>query len=505
VTAATRPAPVTAHPARLEGRYLAALPAGIRRPAYDRTRLEPGIVHLGIGAFHRAHQAVYVDDLLHKRFGPWGIIGISLRHGAVRDALEPQDGLYTLVVRESARVDYRVIGSVRSVLLASENPEAVLRCLTAPATRLVTATVTEKGYCLAPGGRLDPDHPEIKRDLEAPHSPTSAIGFLVEALRRLRAAGTAPPTILSCDNLPANGRTLRRALLDYASLRGGDLAGWIEETVAVPSTMVDRIVPATTDADRAEVKAALSVEDLGAVVGEPFSQWVIENRLGDGFPNLTEVGVELVPDVAPHERMKLRMLNGCHSSIAYLGQLAGYEFVADALDDPNLRRFLERMMAEEIAPTLPEFPMRQLAAYGAQLVRRFENRAIRHRTWQIAMDGSQKLPQRLLGTIEDRLRSNASVARLTLAVASWMRFLGGKDDRGQAIAVSDPRAEELTRWAGLPQGDGDIVANLVDRSGIFPAALQRSESFRRELVDAVALLRRVGVREALKRSAYGGA
>jgi fructuronate reductase len=504
VTAAPQVWAATAPRARLDDRCLAALPAGIRRPTYDRARLEPGIVHIGIGAFHRAHQAVYIDDFLHKQFGPWGIVGISLRHGAVRDALEPQGGLYTLVERESSHIDYRVIGSVVSVLLATQDPEAVLRRLTVPATSLVTVTVTEKGYCLAPGGRLDPDHPEIRRDLEARHAPRSAIGFLVEALRRIRAAGTAPPSILSCDNLPSNGRTLHRALVDFAALRSDDLAGWIEGTVAVPSTMVDRIVPATTDADMAEVKTALAIEDRGPVVGEPFRQWVVENRLGHGFPNLAEAGVEIVADVAPHERMKLRMLNGCHSSIAYLGQLAGHEFVADAMDDRSLRRFLERMMAEEVAPTLLEFSGQRLAGYAAQLIRRFENRAIRHRTRQIAMDGSQKLPQRLLGTVEDRLRKHASIARLALAVAAWVRFLGGKDDRGRAIEVSDPRARELTAWAEMSQSDDEIVANLVDRSGIFPAAVQQSEIFRRELVQAVALLRGVGVREALKRPAYGG-
>ncbi|HYB10432.1 MAG TPA: mannitol dehydrogenase family protein, partial [Alphaproteobacteria bacterium] len=274
--AAAETSPVTTRAVRLDSRHLATLPAAIRVPAYDRNRLEAGIVHLGIGAFHRAHQAVYIDDLLHKRFGPWGITGISLRQATVREALEPQDGLYTVVSRERARADYRVIGSVKSVLVATENPEAVLRCLTAPATRVVTITVTEKGYCFATDGRLDSNHPEIKHDLAAPRAPTSTIGFLVEALRRIRASGKAAPTIVSCDNLPSNGSTLRRTLIDFASLHADGLAAWIEGSVAVPSTMVDRIVPAATEADRAEVKSALAVEDRGTVVGEPFSQWVVE-------------------------------------------------------------------------------------------------------------------------------------------------------------------------------------------------------------------------------------
>ena len=488
------------HP-RLEARWLKDLPSEVRGLSYDRNRIDTGIVHLGIGAFHRAHQAVYLDDLLSKEVEPWGIVGVSLRHSAVRDALEPQDGLYTLVVRHDSRTEYRVIGSVKSVLVAPEDPEAVIRRLAAPSTRLVTLTVTEKGYCLAPDGKIDPALPEIGHDLKTPDRPKSAVGFIVEALRRIRDAETPPPTILSCDNLPSNGRALRQALIDFAARRDEKLANWIERNAAIPSSMIDRIVPATTEADLAEVEAVLTFADWGAVVGEPFSQWVIEDRLGDRFPPLAGVGAEIVPDVGPYERMKLRMLNGCHSSIAYLGQLAGCEYVCDALAEPCLRHFIERMMVEEIAPTLSHFSNGRLNSYGAELMRRFANRAIRHRTWQISMDGSQKLPQRLFATIEDRLRSGASIKRLTLAVAAWIEFLGGKDDRGRPIDVSDPYARDLTRWADVQQSEAQIVANLVDRSGIFPESLRRSERFRRKLVDALALLRRLGAKEALKQYA----
>ncbi|HLI14200.1 MAG TPA: mannitol dehydrogenase family protein [Alphaproteobacteria bacterium] len=489
---------------RLGARSLAAAPLHVARPRYDRAELTAGIVHIGIGAFHRAHQAVYVEDLLERRFGPYGIIGVSLRSPSVRDALAPQDGLYTLIQRDGARTDFRIVGSVKQVLVAPENPAAVLDALTASATRLVTITVTEKGYCLAPDGRLDLAHPEIVHDLAHPATPRSAVGFLVEALHRIRAAGLRPPTILSCDNLPSNGDTLRRALRDFAARRDGELARWIEDAVAVPASMIDRIVPATTAADRAEVAEALGLEDRGAVVAEPFRQWVVESDLAPGMPALDEVGVELVTNIAPYERMKLRLLNGCHSALAYLGQLAGYEYVADAMGDPALRRFLDRMMRMEIAPTLAEFSPGRLADYAAQVLARFGNRAVKHRTWQIAMDGSQKLPQRLLGTIADRLRAGAPLGRLALAVAAWMRFLGARDDRGMPIAISDPRADELMAWAAPGQSDAAIVGNLLDRSRIFPPELAASPVLRQALTGALSSLRERGAKEVLRMPAYGG-
>jgi fructuronate reductase len=491
-------------PARLSARTLAGLPASVVRPHYERGRLGSGVVHLGIGAFHRAHQAVYLDELIGRHRGAFGILGVSLRHANVRDALEPQDGLYTFLVRDGRHTTCRVIGSVLRVLVAPEDPETVLRNLTDPATRLVTLTVTEKGYCLAPGGRLDARHPEIARDLARPEAPRTAIGFLVEALSRIRAAGTSPPTLLSCDNLPSNGHLLRAALVDFAERRDAGLARWIDSTVATPSSMIDRIVPATVERDLAEVADTLGVVDRGAVVAEPFSQWVIEAHMSEGFPPLGEVGAEIVPDVAPYERMKLRLLNGCHSSIAYLGQLAGYDFVADALDDPRLRHFLERMMAEEIAPTLTEFSAERLADYSATLIRRFGNKAIRHRTWQISMDGSQKLPQRLIGTLADRARTGAPAERISLAIAAWFRFLAGTDDAGRPIEISDPRAAELVRLADPALPETVVVANMLERSGLFPPTLVRNTALRTMLSELLHLLRRHGAKEVLTMPALGG-
>jgi fructuronate reductase len=504
VTALAESRPALATAARLSPASLATLPASVDRPDYDRTRPATGVVHLGIGAFHRAHQAFYLDALNRKGLGSYGVTGVSLRRADVREALEPQGGLYTLVVRDGARTSYRVIGSVQGVLLAPEDPAAVLARLTDPATRLVTLTITEKGYCLVPGGHLDVANPDIVHDLATPAAPRTAVGFLVEALARIRSAGGVPPTLLSCDNLPSNGHLLRAALTELGERREAGLGRWIEANVAVPCSMIDRIVPATTERDRAEVAQALGVLDQGAVIAEPFSQWVVENRVAAGFPDFAAVGVEIVDDVAAYERMKLRLLNGCHSSIAYLGQLAGYEMVAEALEDLNLRRFVERMMADEIAPTVSGFAADQLAAYSATVIRRFENKAMRHRTWQISMDGSQKLPQRLIGTLTDRVLAGAPFERLALALAAWFRFLAGTDDAGKKIEISDPRAAELGRLADGKLPEETVVAGMLERSGLFAPALAHSTALAAALAGSLRMLRRDGAKKVLAMPMFGG-
>jgi fructuronate reductase len=485
---------------RLDAERLGLLTTEVARPRYDRARIGIGVVHLGIGAFHRAHQAVYLDDLVASGRHDCGVLGISLRHADVRDSLAPQDGLYTLIERAPKGSRYRTVGAVREVLVAPENPDAVLRRLADPATRLVTLTVTEKGYCLDAVRRLDANHADIRHDLATPEAPRSAIGFLVAALRRIRRAGAAPPTLLSCDNLPSNGAVLRRALVDFAALAGDDIAGWIEDSVATPCSMVDRIVPATTEADRAEVARIIGLRDEAAVVAEPFRQWVIEDTCGEGMPPLGRVGAEIVARVEPFERLKLRLLNGPHSSIAYLSQLAGIELVSEAVSLAPIAGFIRGLIEEEIAPTLrQDFPPERLAAYGRTVLERFANPAIRHRTVQIAMDGSQKLPQRLLGTIADRVREGAPVERLTLAVAAWLRFLGGANDRGAPVEISDPRAAELRGWADRSLAPVQIVDNFLDRSGLFPGELRASAGFRRSLAAALETLARDGALNLLAR------
>ncbi|MBA1157543.1 mannitol dehydrogenase family protein [Microvirga mediterraneensis] len=446
---------------RLNEDSLADLPDGIRHPAYDRRTVTTGIVHLGIGAFHRAHQAVYTDDVL--AFDPrWGIVAASLRSPDTFDALAPQDGLYTLSVRSQGGETLRIIGSIGRVIVAPRATDDLLDAMADPRTRIVTLTVTEKGYCHDPAtGTLNEAHPDIVHDLAYLRTPRSAPGFIVEALRRRRRAGIPPFTVLTCDNLPSNGRTVKRVLTRFAELVDPDLGRFVEKEVSCPSTMVDRIVPATSDQDRQRIGEALHVEDAWPVVTEPFTQWVIEDRFSQGRPAWEKAGAEFVADVEPYEHMKLRLLNGSHSTLAYLGYLAGYETVADTMADPAFVRLVEGLMDEEVTPTLHMPPGADLASYKRALIERFKNPALKHRTWQIAMDGSQKLPQRLLGTVRDRLRDGAPVARLTLGVAAWMRYVTGIDEKGAAIDVRDPLAARLRELADRAGGSAESLANAL--------------------------------------------
>ncbi len=455
-----------------------ALASGIAKPAYDRTKLTPGIVHLGIGAFHRAHMAVYVDDLV-ARHPVWAIVGASLRRPDTKQALEPQDFLYTIAVRDASGTSCRVVGSILDVLDATTQRSELLELMAHPSIRIVSLTVTEKGYCHDPAtGELDEDHPDIIHDLDNPGEPVSAPGVIVRALELRRAAGTAAFTVMSCDNLPANGRTTKRIVTRLADLRDPALGEWVRDNVRFPSTMVDRIVPATTDADRALVAELTGLEDAWPIMTEPFTQWVIEDDFAAGRPPFEEAGAEIVADVEPYELMKLRMLNGSHSTLAYLGYLAGHEHVSDAIGDPAFRRLIHGLMTEEVMPTLP-MPRAHLEAYRDRLLKRFANPALRHRTWQIAMDGSQKLPQRLLGTIRDRLAAGQGIGRLALGVAGWMRYVTGIGEDGSPIEVKDPLAGRLRAIADDASRTGDGLADsLLTVREIFGDDLATNEVFR---------------------------
>lgn len=463
---------------RLSPQTLGSLPKTVRRPSYDRAGLTPGIVHLGLGAFARAHLCEFTDDALERAFGAWGIIGASLQRPDQRDRLKPQGGLYSVLKRAPEGPQMRIIGSVLDVLVAPENPAALVARLAAAETRIVSLTVTEKGYCHDPAtGRLRQDHPDILHDLEHPDAPRSAIGLIVAALRLRKAEGLAPFTALSCDNLPHNGKVLRGLVRDFAALQDDTLAVWIEANGAFPATMVDRIVPATTDADIAEAAGLLGVEDAAPVIGEPFRQWAVEDRFASGRPAWDEVGAQMVSEVAPFEFMKLRMLNGAHSSLAYLGYLSGHETVAEASGDPVLARFLQGLWAE-IIPTVPAPQGVDLSDYAGALLTRFRNPAIRHRTWQIAMDGSQKLPQRLLGTIRERLKAGAPIDHLALGVAAWMRYVTGTDETGAAIDVRDPLAGEFARIATQAGRNAQALSSgLLGIEAIFGSDLPRETAF----------------------------
>lgn len=457
---------------RLSNAVLSTLPALVRRPGYDRTKITPGIVHLGIGAFHRAHQAAMTETVLATSPADsardWGILGASLRSAETRDALTPQNGLYTLGIREGETTAWQVIGAIQDVLVAPEDPERLLAAMAAPTTRIVSLTVTEKGYCHDPAsGALNESHPDVIHDLARPGAPRSAIGYLAKALHRRRAAGIPPFTVLCCDNLPANGKTVKRVLARFASLRDPAFGRFVTEEVACPSTMVDRIVPATTDADREAAAAALGVSDAWPVMTEPFLQWVIEDHFPSGRPNWEIAGAEFVADVAPYELMKLRMLNGAHSMLAYLGALAGHTYVADCAHDPLFARLLDTYW-KTIAPTLPA-SAGDPADYARRLQTRFSNVSIRHRLIQIAMDGSQKLPQRQVAPLRELAAAGLPFEPLALAIAAFLAFMGG-DGTGCAFEIRDPLAAEFAARAATDNKSGDnnvLARNLLGIEKVF--------------------------------------
>ncbi|TCQ03889.1 MULTISPECIES: mannitol dehydrogenase family protein [Sphingomonas] len=428
---------------RLSTATLDRLPAAVARPSYDRSRVTRGVVHLGIGAFHRAHQAAVFEQALAAGDLRWGITGVSLRSAGVRDQLAPQDGLYTLVVRDGEGERLQVIGAVMDVLVAPEDPAAVVAALASAETHIVTLTITEKGYKLDRAtGKLQAGDADVAHDLASLDAPRTAPGFLVAGLAARHAAGTGPLTILSCDNLPHNGTLLRDAVLAMAAAHDADLRDWIAATVTFPQTMVDRIVPATTPADIAALAGRLGGEDHAMVKAEPFTQWVIEDRFAGERPDLAAFGVQLTDAVAPWEDAKLRLLNGAHSAIAYLGGLAGFDFVHEVVAQPAARAFVEALW-DESATTLDPPAALDVVQYRAALMARFANPALQHRTRQIAMDGSQKLPQRLLAPIADRRAAGLSVDALALAVAAWMRWQSGVTDTGEGFTIDDPISDRL--------------------------------------------------------------
>ncbi|WIY51807.1 mannitol dehydrogenase family protein [Devosia sp. YIM 151766] len=485
---------------RLSAAFLKNPPAGIRLPDYDRSTIKPGIVHLGIGAFHRAHMAVYIDDLLGEDPN-WGIVGASLRRPDTKEALEPQDGLYTIAVRDAAGTHPRVIGSILKVMDANSQREELLALMADPAIRIVSLTVTEKGYCHDPAtGELDQQHPDIVHDLANPAAPKSAPGMLVEALARRKAAGVPPFAVMSCDNLPNNGETAKRIVTTFAALRDAELGQWVA-AAAFPSTMVDRIVPSTTEADREEVAGLIGADDAWPIMTEPFTQWVIEDDFPEGRPAFEKAGAQLVGDVEPFEHMKLRMLNGSHSTMAYAGYLGGYDAIADVMGDPAYVKLIRELMSEEVMPTL-DMPGADLETYRDQLLERFRNPALKHRTWQIAMDGSQKLPQRLLGTIRDRLAAGQGIERLALGVAAWMRYVTGVAEDGSDIDVRDPHALKMHAIAA---GAGDdpvaLFEGLTALTEVFGTDLAGNAVFRSAVIGHLESLFDDGARATVARVA----
>lgn len=463
---------------RLSDAALADLPAAWGRPIYDRGQ-PCGVVHLGTGAFHRAHQACYFDALMAAGHRGWMIRGASLRSAAVAQAMNPQDGLFTALVCDDGEETAQVVGSVREVLVATDDPVALVRALADPAVALVTVTVTEKGYCLDPvTGVLRVDDPAVAADIASIAAPQTAPGFLVAGLAARRAEGTAPFTVLSCDNLPENGQRTRAAVIALAKAVDPTLADWIASEGAFPSSMVDRIVPATAPDDLVNFESTTGWRDEALVKTEPFAQWVVEDWFCNRRPALDDVGVTFTSDVAGWERVKLRLLNGAHSAIAYLGGLAGHTHVHQAMAAPGFGALIEALW-DEAEVTLDPLEGFDPAEYRAQLRARFSNGALRHRTHQIAMDGSQKLPQRWLQTVQDYRKAGRGVPlALTLALAGWMRWQGGRDDAGAPFVVDDPLAANTV--AAFSQAGGDPAAqvrSLLSIGAIFGDALPADAEF----------------------------
>ncbi|AGR58714.1 TPA: mannitol dehydrogenase family protein [Salmonella bongori] len=472
-------------------------------PSYDRSHLVTRIVHLGFGAFHRAHQGVYTDILAAEHNSDWGYCEVNLIGGEQQIAdLKQQDNLYTVAEMSADAWTARVVGVVKSALHAQvDGLETLLAAMCEPQVAIVSLTITEKGYCHSPAtGQLMLDHPAIAADLQNPHQPKSAPGVVVEALARRKAAGLPAFTVMSCDNMPENGHVMRNVVLAYAQAVDAELAKWIEQNVTFPSTMVDRIVPAVTPETLDKIEQLTGVRDPAGVACEPFRQWVIEDNFVAGRPAWEKAGAELVADVLPFEEMKLRMLNGSHSFLAYLGYLAGYQHINDCMGDENYRRAARALMLQEQAPTLKVKGV-DLVRYADQLIERYSNPALRHRTWQIAMDGSQKLPQRMLDSVRWHLANHSDFDLLALGVAGWMRYVGGVDEQGKVIDVSDPLLPVIQRAVANSEEGASRVEALLGITEIFSTDLPQSVLFTQKVKTAYDKLLTYGAKASVAKYA----
>jgi mannitol 2-dehydrogenase len=453
---------------------LTSLAGSLPVPSYDRSQVRAGIVHLGVGAFHRSHQAMYVDRLLEQgQAQDWGICGVGVLPSDRRmaEVMAAQDCLYTLVVKHAdGALEPRVVGSIVEYLLAPDDPEAVVEKMAAETTRIVSLTVTEGGYNIAAiTGEFDATHPDVVHDLQPGAALRTSFGLVVEALVRRRDRGLAPFTVVSCDNIQHNGDVARRSFAAFAALRDPELGAWVEREVPFPNSMVDRITPATTDDDRAEVARRFGIDDGWPVVCEPFTQWVLEDRFSLGRPPLEDAGVQVVDDVDPYERMKLRLLNASHQGLAYLGRLAGYRLVHDAAQDPLFQAFLLGYMEEEATPTLLPVPGIDLDDYRRELIARFSNPAVRDTLARLAFDGSERLTKWLLPVVRDNLATGGEVRRSAAVVAGWARYSEGVDEQGEPIEIADRRRETLMASARRQReeplaflADRDLFGDLVD-------------------------------------------
>ena len=462
----------------LSQRTLDSLPETVARPAYDRSQVTEGIVHFGVGGFHRAHQAMYVDALMNEgRSLDFGIVGVGTmpQDTRMRDALNGQDGLYTLVVKyPDGRREPRVIGSMTRFLHAADDPGAVLDAMRAASTRIVSLTITEGGYLFHPStGEFDAEHPLIQPDLAEGATPTTPFGFIVEALRLRREDGTPPFTVMSCDNIPGNGDVAKKMIVAFARLRDPDLAIWVESSVRFPNSMVDRITPVTTPEDITALTDEFGVEDAWPVVCEPFTQWALEDSFEGGAagrPAFEDVGVQLVPDVEPYELMKLRLLNASHQALCYVGYLSGYRYAHEVCQDPLFVDFLLAYMDREATPTLHDVPGVDLTAYKHQLIERFANPEVRDTLARLCAESSDRIPKWLVPVIRTNLEKGGEIERSALVVAAWARYAEGVDEQDEPIQVIDQLKDRVMAAAARQKDEplafiqddqlfGDLASN----------------------------------------------
>ena len=462
-----------------------------RRPVYSRRNIKPGILHMGIGGFHRAHQAVYTEDILDGGDHRWGIIGASLRSTTMRSRLAPQDFLYTLCTKHADHNEYRVIGGIKDVLTLSQHQHQLIELIASPEIKIITLTITEKGYCLTSGGELDEEHPDIQKDLSNPHFPISAPGLLARGLQTRMETGSGPISIISCDNLSGNGHSTRQAVTGIAGLFSDATAHWISDHVSFPDTMVDRIVPATSETDGLSFVNETGIEDHGLVVCEPFSQWVIENTIAGERPEWERAGAQFVDDVAGYEEVKLRLLNATHSAMAYLGLIAGYTFIHEAMADRVLARFVAYLMDEEISPLIRRPLGFDLQQYTRSILERFANPSIQYRTAQVANDGSLKLQQRIYPTLAEHLKLNTSSSGLVLVVAAWLHCLSSPD---YASFFSDPVADLVRGYSG------DNLAHLLSSESKKLGVIWEDEQFKHQVNKVVADLKQDHIYTIMQRA-----
>ncbi len=488
----------TDHLTPLSNATLASLPEAVPGPTYDRDAVSVGIVHLGVGGFHRAHEAMYVDRLMNRGLAmDWGICGVGVmpHDRGMRDALGAQDCLFTLVVKSpDGTVEPRVIGSIVEYLFAPDDADAVVERMADPRVRIVSLTITEGGYNIsAVSGDFDRANPDVLHDLEPGAVPRTTFGLVTEAIERRRRRGVPPFTIVSCDNIQGNGEVARRSFAAFAAMRSPELAACVRE-MHFPTSMVDRITPATTDADRAELTERFGVQDRWPVVCEPFIQWVLEDSFGAGRPPLEQAGVQVVADVEPYELMKLRLLNASHQALCYFGYLAGYRLVHEVCQDPLFAAFVRAYMDREGSPTLPTVPGIDLDDYKSTLIERFSNPAVRDTVARLCAESSDRIPKWLLPVIRENLAAGRDVTLAAAVVASWARYAEGVDEQGAPIEVVDQLRTSLMANAGRQHDDPlafvanrDVFGDLVD-----------DERFTTAYTAALASLHRVGARATLE-------